>query len=163
MWIFDLFFSKPKILISLDKNIFNYWEKITWEINIYSKKNINLNSILLRLEFNNDPYDWLLWFFNDYNRKIPEITIPIEFPKIWWEINVKFKIDPLDYFNEIYIKKYLEKCKNNIEYNFNDNIDVIISSFLDPQWELVCDDLNINKNILFDSSWFKDLLNNYKK
>lgn len=162
MGIFDLFSSIPKIDIILDKEIYEYGDKIIWKIIIESKKSYYLKTITLKLDFTNDSLGWLDLFIKNYNRKKPSIDISIMSEiKPWIPSSFRFEIDSPNYFNKEDIIQFFKDCENNPNIDFNWNILEGLMSFSNPMWKIKCDELKISKDIRFSVAPFEDVLNKY--
>lgn len=143
LWVVQLYFLSTKNNWKTKnlnmETIVNVWDNNHGTITILSKINLIIEDIDLLVSSDNDPNDWINWFFEDYNRgfylKKEKITIKMN---IIANIPtpIPFSSTTLKEFNLENMKKYIEDVSRNPDFTFEADKEIFKRSFLDPKWNL---------------------------
>ncbi len=132
-WLFGEKYDINVEILSYDPTI------DSWKLTITSSKDCTLESISYLISSDNDMNDWIMWFYDDYNRFYDEEETLGIYSNLmaWIPITLNFSSKVLKEFTLKNVEKYIEDVSKDPDLVFEEDWETCIDSFMNPEWNMV--------------------------
>lgn len=109
------------------------------KLSLTSSKDCMIENITYIINSDNDMSDWIMWFYDDYDRFYDEEETLGVYCNLmaWIPITLNFSSKALKEFTLKNVEKYIEDVSKDPDLVFDEDWETCKDSFMNPEWNMV--------------------------